>query len=281
MLDQRVRNSANSLPCMLTKYQDVNDFVEYFVAGIVPALEGNIVGIYLTGSLSYQAFNHHSSDIDLTVIVRRPVSRNELESLGRFHAELVSNFEKWAAQFECSYTPIEMLPGLSPPRDPRPWYWGGTDTLYPEAPFGNQWLINNYLLYEHGIALLGPSYPEIGSPVDVGEVQKACIRDLFTEWLPKRSDAEWFRISHHQAYFVLNLCRILHTAICGAVGSKQAAASWVKNSCGAGWKNLIDTAQRWEYGIELCLQPQALSFLDFAVSEASQTPLSTQLADEL
>jgi hypothetical protein len=221
---------------MLTEYPDVNDFVEFFVAGIVPVLEGNMTGIYLTGSLSYQAFNYLNSDIDLTVIVRHPVSRNELDSLERFHAELVSKFEKWASRLDCSYTPLEMLPSPSPPRDPRPWYWGGTDTLYAEAPFGNEWLINNYLLYEHGIALHGPSYAEIASPVDVEEVQKASIRDLFTEWTTKRSDAEWFQNSHHQAYFVLNLCRILHTAICGSVGSKLAAAFWVQDNYGADWK---------------------------------------------
>ena len=190
-------------------------------------------------------------------------------------------FEKWASRLDCSYTPLEMLPSPSPPRDPRPWYWGGTDTLYAEAPFGNEWLINNYLLYEHGIALFGPRYAEIASPVDVEEVRKASIRDLFTEWITKRSDAEWFQNGHHQAYFVLNLCRILHTAICGSVSSKPSAASWVKDNYGADWKNLIYTAQHWEYGIELNLQPQALSFLDFVISEVLQTPLYIELADDL
>ena len=268
-------------PEMLTKYPDVNDFVEVFVAGIVSRLKGNIAGIYLTGSLSYQAFNYRSSDIDLTVIVRRPVSPNEFNAVERFHEELVREFEKWATRFECSYTPLEMLPSLSPPRDPRPCYWGGTDTLYAEAPFGNEWLINNYLLYEHGIALLGPSFSDIASPIDVKDVQKACIRDLFTEWKPKRSDTEWFQSGHHQAYFVLNLCRILHTAICGSVGSKQAAASWAKSNHGPEWKDLIEIAQHWEYGIELDLRPQALSFLDFVISEVSQTRLYIELADAL
>ena len=107
------------------------------------------------------------------------------------------------------------------------------------------------------------------------------VAHLYTEWIPKKSDTEWFKNSHHQAYFILNLCRILHTVICGSVGSKLAAASWVRDSYGAGWKDLVDIAQHWEYGIELDLRPQALSFLDFVISEVSQTGLYTQLADEL
>ena len=239
-----------------------------------------MLGVYLTGSLSYGAFNYGSSDIDLTVIVKRPVSRGEIDSIGRLHREMEGKFEKWARRFECSYTPVEMLPSVLPPKEPRPWYWGADRTLFEEAPFGNEWIINNYLLHSHSIALFGPSFRKLVDPIDIEEVRKACIRDLFKEWAPKKSNREWFSNSHYQSYFVLNLCRILHTVVRSQAGSKKMAASWVMENYGERWGNLINRAQHWEYGIELHLRQEAMDFLDFAISEVSKTEVYKEVKAE-
>ncbi len=260
----------------LTKYSDVNEIIDFFVKSVIPVLDGNVLGIYLTGSLSYDAFNYHSSDIDITVIVQRPVSRSELDSIGRLHREIEGKFEKWAQRLECSYTPVDMLPCVMPPKEPRPWYWGGDCTLYEEAPFGNEWIINKYFLHSHSIALFGPSFKKLLPPVDVEDVQKACVRDLFQEWVPKKFTPEWFKDSHHEAYFILNLCRILHTVICSVVGSKKMAASWVQENYGERWRDLVGSAQEWQYGIELDARQEAMDFLDFVISEVSKTGVYTQ-----
>ena len=94
----------------LTKYPDVNEIIDFFIKGVFSALGENVLGIYLTGSLSHGAFNYHSSDIDITVIMHRPVSRCELDSIGRLHREMEGRFEKWAQRLECSYTPVDMPP---------------------------------------------------------------------------------------------------------------------------------------------------------------------------
>ena len=264
----------------LTKYSDVNEIIDFFVRSVIPILDGNVLGIYLTGSLSYGAFNYHSSDIDITVIVHRPVSRSELDSIERLHREIEGKFEKWAWRLECSYTPVDMLPGVMPPTEPRPWYWGGDCTLYEEAPYGNEWIINKYFLYGHSIALFGPSFKKLSPPVDIDDVRKACVRGLFQEWAPKKFTPEWFKDSHHEAYFILNLCRMLHTVICSVVGSKKMAASWVKENYGERWRNLVGSAQEWQYGIELDARQEAMDFLDFAISEVSKTEVYTQVTEE-
>lgn len=264
----------------LTKYPDVNEIIDFFVRGVFPDLEGNLLGVYLTGSLSYGAFNYHSSDIDITVIVHRPVSRCELDSIRRLHREIEGKFEKWARRLECSYTPVDMLSNVMPPKEPRPWYWGGDCTLYEEAPYGNEWIINNYFLHRHSIALFGPSFKKLSPPVDIEDVRKACVRDLFQEWEPKKSNPEYFRDSHHEAYFILNLCRILHTVICSVVGSKKMAASWVQENYGERWRNLVGSAQEWQYGIELDGRQEAIDFLDFTISEVSKTEVYRQVVND-
>jgi hypothetical protein len=264
----------------LTPHADVNHFVKHFADTVTRTLPENLAGVYLTGSLSYDAFEYHSSDIDFTVIVRRPVSTSELGALTKLHRGIEERFEEWSRRLECSYTPLEMLPSIRPPREGRPWYWGGTRELYAEARYGNEWIINRHFLHEHGVALHGPAFTTLAGPVDMLEVQKACIRDLFAEWRPKRSDEAWLGNSHHQAYFVLNLCRIMHTVCTGLAGPKRVAAGWVKETFDAQWTELVDRALQWRYGLELDRREEAVAFLDYVISVVSETDLYRRLASE-
>lgn len=68
-----------------TPFKNVNDISQFFTEGTALIFRENLTGIYLTGSLSYGAFNYDSSDIDLTVILQNPISSNELNAIKRFH----------------------------------------------------------------------------------------------------------------------------------------------------------------------------------------------------
>lgn len=265
----------------LTPHKDVNDFLAFFTDGTISIFKENLIGIYLTGSLSYQAFNYNSSDVDITVILQNPVSPAELSAIKNFLALVENSFNTWARRLDCSYTPVEMLTSVLPPKKPRPWYWGGERILYAEAPYGNEWSINNYLLYNYAISLFGPAFKELTKPINIEEVQKACLRDLFAEWEPKKTNRDWFKDSHQQSYFILNLCRILYTVMCKSAGSKKIASSWVKKEYGIPWQDLINTAEQWQYGIELNCQERAIEFLNFVLDQVSKTELYNQLLDEI
>ncbi|MBI5933243.1 MAG: DUF4111 domain-containing protein [Chloroflexi bacterium] len=258
----------------LTPFEDVNAILQYFVEGVSPIFGENLIGVYLTGSLSYNAFNYETSDIDLTVILKTPISASELSAIKQFHARMEKQFKKWSQRLECSYTPLEMLPNVLPPEKPRPWYWGGEGILYEEAPYGNEWIINKYLLWHYAIPLVGADFKTLTNEVDIEEVQKACIRDLCTEWEPKKRDPGWFRNdSHYEAYFILNLCRILYTVMRKSAASKQIAAAWVKSHYGESWAEVISLAESWRYGMDLNLREKAFQFLDFVIAEVSKTDL--------
>ena len=265
----------------ISPYPEINKLLTFFTSCVTSIFRTNLKGIYLTGSLSYNAFNYNSSDIDITVMLNRPISAEELRVIAQFHKQLEQKFEVWSKRFECTYTPIDMLSSIKPPSKPRPWYWGGENKLYLEATYGNEWTINNYLLYHYAISLFGPDFKTLMKPVDIVEVQKACIRNLFTEWISKKNDPDYFSNSHYTAYFILNLCRILYTVICKQVGDKPTASSWVKGNFDNQWKDLIHQAQDWKYGIELDLDTEALQFLDFVVDQVSQTQLFKQLESDL
>ncbi len=272
----------NTAPAQrLSPYEDVNRFVASFVNEAGRVLKSHLTGMYLTGSLSYGDFNCESSDIDITVIVDKQVSADELKELRRLHLRMEDKFPKWARRLECTYTPVGMLASVEPPKEPRPWYWGGEGRLFEAAQYGNEWIINNYLLYEHGIRLRGPEFRELMPAVSTEEVRKACIRDLFTEWEPKRNETAWFENSHYASYFVLNLCRILYTVMGNGAASKSTAAGWVIQKYGDRWGDLIGTALGWHYGVELDLREPDVRFLDFVIEQVAGTELYAQMRDEV
>ena len=102
----------------LTPYKDINEILKFFTSGAIFIFKKNLIGIYLTGSLSYGAFHYDRSDIDITVILNNPISPVELEAIKSFHKQIETKFNKWAKRLECTYTPIEMLPSILPPKKP-------------------------------------------------------------------------------------------------------------------------------------------------------------------
>ncbi len=254
-----------------TPYQDINDLLAAWVEGTKRILKDNIVGLYLSGSLTYGDFVPDRSDIDLQAVVKRPLTAKELTLIEQMHQGLSEDYPQWRSRLECSYVPIELLKEVLPPKTPRPWW--GFDTLYPNAPAGNEWIINHYFLAKYGIALVGPDFNTLIPPIDMQEVRKASARDLFQEWEPKINDHEWLSNSHYQSYLVLNLCRILHTVVGGEPGSKKAAAEWTKSTYPE-WQDLIEEAERWEYGVEMNRQNDAIAFITFAVEKVENLSTS-------
>lgn len=251
-----------------TPYKDVNEVLNSLTGEIALILEENLVGVYLTGSLSYGDFNPENSDIDLLVIIKNLISEEKLEALKKMHLDVERNNNKWAKRIECSYVPLDMLPSILPPKTPRPYI--GEGIFYPEAPYGNEWIINQYLLYNHSILLLGPDFKTLVKPIDIEDVRAACIRDLFEEWEPKINDPEWFNNSHYQSYIVLNLCRILYTVMCHATATKKVSASWVKCEFAPEWRSLVQTAEDWHYGKEMNSKEQTIEFIQFVVSKVKE-----------
>lgn len=251
-------------PNRTTPYPDINEILYTIVQRINGILGDRLIGLYLTGSLSYGGFKRERSDIDLLAILKTPASNPEIELIGKLHADVGKQYAIWSQRIECSYIPLEMLPSISPPKTPRPYFGGGI--FFPEAPYGNEWLINQYLLYEHGIALIGPDFKTLAEPVSIEDVQKACIRDLFEEWEPKIADPIYLADSHQQSYVVLNLCRILYTVMRSAAVTKQAAALWAKTEYPA-WKDLIEAAESWQYGIEMDRKKETIEFIKFVINK--------------
>lgn len=251
----------------VTPYHDVNDVLCFLAQSIQNIFGNQLVGIYLTGSLTYGDFDMGRSDVDLAVVLKNPASGEKIEQIKKLHQDTEQKFEKWSKRIECSYIPLEMLKSILPPEKPRPYFGGGI--FYPEAPYGNEWIINQYFLYKCGIALIGPDFKTLVEPINTKDVQEASIRDLYKEWEPKITDAAYLEDSHQQSYVVLNLCRILYTVMQNDAVSKKVATSWAKQEYPE-WKDLIEAADNWHYGIKMERQKEVIEFIKFVVDKVKE-----------
>jgi predicted nucleotidyltransferase len=239
---------------------EIYEFIVYFKDLL---LENNksIIGIYLFGSLAYGGFDKGRSDIDIVVITKTLIEGSDLNIIKNIHKKMENINKKWSERFEASYTPIEMLKEKEPPQTPRPYYGG---VFYDDATYGNEWLINNYLLYNHGISIYGPDFKKLlQEPININEIKLACINDFYKEWIPKINEDDWLSNSHYQSYLVLNICRIIYTINKLEVANKQKSCNWIKNNYSE-WKGLIEEAEKWNYGMVMDRKNSVKDFILFA-----------------
>lgn len=246
--------------------QSVYDYLSTWSQGVQAVLGDKLIGAYLTGSLTYGDFVETRSDIDLAAVVTMPLSQEDLLRVRALHLSLERENPLWRERVECSYIPANLLPNVLPPKTPRPWW--GIGVLYETAPYGNEWIINQYFLWKCSVPLVGPQFNTLVRHVDIRDVQQASARDLFQEWAPKLGDLEWLENPHYQSYLILNICRILYAVLTAEAGSKSTAAAWVKRTFPA-WRNLIEIAQNWRYGDPMDHIDEATGFIRFAIDEVT------------
>ncbi|MBA3274941.1 MAG: DUF4111 domain-containing protein [Chloroflexia bacterium] len=248
----------------LTPHQDINDILVNLTEGIGAALGDALVAFWLTGSLTYGDFDRGSSDIDYLVVLEEPVTTTQRVSLAALHAGIGKRHPVWRERIEGSYITRDMLPSIMPPKQGRPYVNGGA-FWDPDPPYGNEWLLNLYVLSECGVALIGPAPADLIGPVQIADVREASKCDLVEEWLPSADDPAAFGGSHFQAYVTLTLCRILHRATHDGVASKRTASAWVKETYGEPWRSLVERAERWSHGFDMNSNADVRAFIRFTV----------------
>jgi predicted nucleotidyltransferase len=244
---------------MENKNKEIYEFINVFKNMLLGKCD-NIIGIYLFGSLAYGGFSEKTSDIDLVVITRTLLDKIEIENIKNIHKRLNEINIKWAKRLEVSYTPINMLNEKDIPIIPRPYY---NEVFYDEATYGNEWLINNYLLYYYGKTVYGPEFKTlIKYSINIDEIIKSCVDDFYKEWKPKINDDEWLSNSHYQAYIILNICRIIYTIFNSGLENKQNSTKWVKGRYKE-WITLIEEAEEWDYLKTMNKQKEIKEFIKY------------------
>ncbi|MCB9813555.1 MAG: DUF4111 domain-containing protein [Pseudomonadales bacterium] len=253
----------------VTKYSDINKILSLLKEGLGEILGKNLIGLYLTGSLTYGDFDRGSSDIDFFSVLDEELSPKQLEKVKKLHTDIGERFPEWHKRIEGSYVTQKMLDSTKPPKRHRPYINAGKMWSFP---FGNEWLLNLHILYESGVALVGINPKQLISPVDIISLRKASQENLIQEWKPKLTNPAPFQSAdydrnHLQAYAILTMCRILYTANNKDVVSKKVAANWAVKMYGEQWSALIKKAQSWHHGEKLFLENGIKKFIQFTIDE--------------
>lgn len=98
-----------------------------------------LIGLYLTGSLTYGDFNPGSSDIDFLRVLSKELSAEQVDAIVDMHKRIGAATPHWANRLEGSYITQDMIATKNRPERGRPYVNAGDLQRYR---YGNEWTIN-------------------------------------------------------------------------------------------------------------------------------------------
>ena len=223
--------------------REVTDVVRELVEGVQRVLRDQLVGAYVTGSLSTGEFDD-ASDIDIVIVTEGELGDDEFDALEQLHVDIGKKDSRWATQLEVSYFPREDLRRYDPGRSLHPRLDRGKGERLKMMHHDSDWVAQRHMLRERGITITGPELKSLIDPVSPDELREA-MRPLLLDWIrPLLDERVPFAGRGHQAHVVLTVCRILYTMEHGAVVSKREAATWAQENMHDRWQPLIERAWR-------------------------------------
>jgi predicted nucleotidyltransferase len=136
------------------------------------AARGDLVGLYVYGSLATGDFSPASSDIDVIVVLEREPDKAALRELAQLHAA-VARSSGAAERLHCLYVPVEA--GADPDRLHN--YWFGDRMTHWQLK-----LLTQAELTSVGVALYGPWPPPGIAPVPIEDIQAAVHEEISGYW---------------------------------------------------------------------------------------------------
>lgn len=191
------------------------------VRGLQQVLGDVLVGVYLHGSLALGCFNPELSDVDLLVVTKAPLAREQRDALGPLLAD--------AGRIEISFL-VEA--SLTPWRHPAPYDLHFSWPARLVGPGEDHDLAAHLTVTRHaGIALLGPQPRNVFPEVPWHDYEESLRRDL-----------AWSRKHGTELYAVLSPARIWATLTDRVVHSKASGAAWALDRAPAEFRSLLERA---------------------------------------
>jgi hypothetical protein len=229
-----------------TPYSEVNELLLVLLARVQSVLGRKLVGFYLFGSLSLGDFDPESSDVDFLVATTEDLSEKELALLKEMHAGIAASGLRYARRLEGSYIPLAALRRYDPDNASHPTI--GADWEFGIARHGSNWVLERFIVREHGVTVWGPPPGTLIDPILPRDLRKAVCEQLTGFWREQvegPGEPEWLRPRDYQAFAVLTMCRALYTLHEGTVASKPDAAVWAQRKLEPEWQPLIERALAW------------------------------------
>jgi predicted nucleotidyltransferase len=222
-----------------TAYPEVNEVLDLLLSHVREILASQFIGMYFYGSLSSGDFDPGGSDIDFLVVTTEMPSSETIGELESMHDRLWASGLEWASKLEGAYIPKDALRRYEPSAMKYPTI--NEARFYVDA-HGSDWVIQRYIVREHGVVLAGPHPKSLIDPISPAEIRDAVLGILNDWWFPMLDDPPWLsrHSAEYHAYAILTMCRALHALQHGTIVSKPAAAKWAQAELGEPWSQVIE-----------------------------------------
>jgi len=247
--------------------QEVTEILSALLSGLRQVLENNLVGVYLRGSLATGDFTPETSDLDVLAVTERSVDDAEFAALAALHTQLAALPNPYADRLEMAYIDRAALKHFEPGQQ-HPTLGQGETLEWSEHR--NNWILERWIMREHGVALLGPSPQTLIAPIsseDVRAAVRARLRD-WADWANQPDDPDWLLPRGHKAYVVETMCRALYTLGCGELSSKERAVEWAVETLPEPWRSTVERSRAWRADdtVDLAIVPEVMQFVHWAAS---------------
>lgn len=262
-------NKGNSI---LTPFPEVNVVLQDLLKDVQRILDGNLVGMYLEGSLANGDFDQ-DSDIDFVVVTDKEIEDNAFSALQMTHERINLLDTQWSTNLEGSYLSKHAVRRHDPEHTRFPNIERGFGERLKMIRNDETWNIHRHILHKCGITLIGPDPATLIDPISPDKLRQAMLPALH-DWAAQiLNNPNEIANQGYQSYTVLSLCRIIYTLEFGDIVSKLKAANWVKESQGGNWNSLIDQAWIGRHNPQLLASPedvnQTLDLIRYAMDKAS------------
>jgi predicted nucleotidyltransferase len=219
--------------------QDLSDLLQAMATDFPAILRGNLVGIYLWGSLTYGAFDETCSDIDCVGVTRRDLDDREFADLDEWFKHKEEQ-NRWVKRIDMRFViDHEFLDKASRCCG----FYHYTGKLVRHGSDGNPIIWMN--VAQSGVTLWGQDAKLIAPHVSDQCLNDALLLELnylkenLTSNAGDRSDKAFI----HNAYAVLTACRILYSAYHRALASKDEAYGWATETVPSAWRAVLHAAK--------------------------------------
>jgi len=250
--------------------KDLTDLLQAMAADFPGILRGNLVGIYLWGSLTYDAFDETCSDVDCVVVTQRDLHDREFSELDEWFKNKDQQ-NRWLKRLDMRF----VLNGkFLDKTSPCCGFHRYTGKLVRHGSDGNPIIWMN--IAQSGTTLWGKDGKLIAPPVtdevlnDALRLELNYLKEDLRSNAGNRSDDAFI----HNAYAVLTACRILYSAHTRALVSKGRACAWAMEFVPPQWWPVIRAAKenrlRPAGSTTPRLEQDAMRFVAFVTGEVER-----------
>lgn len=194
-----------------TGYSAIDEILDLVRRRAAHMMSGNLVGVYLHGSLTTRDFDQHRSDVDLLFVGQSEPDHTIHDALRRIREEVRQIQEEWADRIDMEYTSVRALGATT-----------GAVPVTPRRPLSADTapLLLRYALRKRGISLIGPSPRTL-----TRYVSNQLYVETFRGYLDELAALAWDDATDKERLRAVSIvCRGLHACRLNVMTSHQNTA---------------------------------------------------------